>query len=50
MKLDNVQATVTDHRHSLTSLEANINQLRDKVEALGVKYAALEDSYNSYKG
>lgn len=46
-KLDFVQETVTDHGNRLTSLEANANQLSDKMEE--AKCAAMEGSYNKLK-
>ncbi|KAF3845670.1 hypothetical protein F7725_002748 [Dissostichus mawsoni] len=48
-KLDFVQETVTDHGNRLTSLEANANQLSDKMEELEAKCAAMEGSYNKLK-
>lgn len=48
-KLDYVQTTVTDHGHCLTSLEANANQLSDKMEAMEAKCEALEESYHKLK-
>lgn len=48
-KLDFVQTTVTDHGHRISSLEANANELSDKMEILEAKCAAMEDSYNKLK-
>ncbi|KAJ8361771.1 hypothetical protein AAFF_G00422220 [Aldrovandia affinis] len=48
-KLDYVQATVTDHGHRLTSLEANANQLSDQMVAMEAKCAAMEECYNKLK-
>ncbi|KAF3842896.1 hypothetical protein F7725_001745 [Dissostichus mawsoni] len=48
-KLDFVQETVTDHGNRLTSLEANANQLSNKMEELEAKCAAMEGSYNKLK-
>ena len=48
-KLDHIQTAVTDHGHRLTSLEDNANQLSDKMEALEIKCAAMEERYNKLK-
>lgn len=48
-KLDSVQTTVADHGNRITSLEANANELSDKLEVLEAKCAAMGDSYNRLK-
>ena len=48
-KLDCVQATISDHGHRLTSLEANSNIVSDKLEGIEVKLAVLENSYDKLK-
>lgn len=49
VKLDCLQTTVTDHGHRVASLEANANEVSDKLEALEARCAAMEDSYNKLK-
>ena len=49
VKLDYVQATVTDHGLRLTSLEENANHISDKVEALEANYAAMKGSLREAK-
>lgn len=42
-KLDLVQKKVTDQGKRLSSLEANANELSDKIEAMEAKCEAMED-------